>query len=200
MNNLIRPLVLVHGLWNSPKLFDDLVSSLNQNPHLLLIPHLPHDLGRVSIRNLAADLDIEIKKRFGPEMLIDILGFSMGGLISRVWIQEMNGFNRTKRFITVGPPHNGTVTAQFVPTSLFPGIADMKINSELIKSLRITTCNLQGITCISFFSVWDLMVFPGYRAVMPFGLRIPSPVITHKGLVKNLKSIEMISNKILVRN
>ncbi len=197
MTNLIRPIVLVHGLWNTPDLFEHLIDHLNQPSNLLMAPFLPHYLGRVGIRDLAFELDKQIKERFGNDVPIDLIGFSMGGLIARVWIQEMKGFTRTIRFFSIGCPHKGTLTAQLVPGFLFAGIADMKLQSDLIKSLEISSDNLQEIRCKSFFSLWDLMVFPGYRAVLPFGTSIAVPVFTHKGLIKNSKSIEMISSYVL---
>ena len=132
MPSLVRPLVLVHGLWNTPQLFERLLNHLNQKPSLLLAPHLPHDFGRVGIRELAKELDLQIQSRFGSEQPIDILGFSMGGLISRVWLQEFMGFKRTIRFFSIGSPHKGTLTAQLVPKSFFKGITEMKIVIYLI--------------------------------------------------------------------
>ena len=37
------------------------------------------------------------------------------------------------------------------------------------------------------------MVFPCFHALLPIGESIPVPVITHKGLIKNQKSIKLIS-------
>ncbi len=197
MTNLIRPLVLIHGLWNTPKLFDNLLLRLHQPQTLLLVPHLPHDLGRISIRKLAIDLDFYIKNKFGENIPIDLLGFSMGGLIGRVWLQEMGGYKRTCRFFSIGSPHNGTLTAQFVPNLLFSGIADMKIGSDLIKSLDNSLGYLQNIRCTSFYTYFDLMVFPSYNSILPLGTSIPVPVLTHKSLIRSSKSVELISTSLL---
>ncbi len=194
MNNLIRPLVLVHGLWNTPILFDRLRQRLNQPHSLLFIPYLPHECGRISLNKLAIELDVQITETFGLDTPIDLLGFSMGGLIGRIWLQELNGFKRTRRFYSVGSPHNGTLTAQLVPSSLFNGIADMKLGSKLIKSLKKSSNNLQEISCRSYFCSWDLMSFPGFQSVLPVGTTTSVPVLTHKGLIKSPISLELISS------
>merc|ERR1712078_399016 len=73
----MRPLVLVHGLWDTPRLFVRLVQHLDQPERPLLIPHLPHGLGVVPLRQLASQLDRQIQDRFGAEVMVDLLGFSM---------------------------------------------------------------------------------------------------------------------------
>ena len=190
--NLTRPLILVHGLWNTPQLFDRLIYQLDQKPTMLFAPHLPHDLGRISIRQLAKDLDFHIKNRFGSEEPIDLLGFSMGGLISRTWLQEFLGFKRTIRFFSIGSPHKGTMTAQLFPNSFFKGIAEMKIGSHLLTSLDNSLINLKTIKCRSYYCLLDLMVFPGTHAALPIGHSTSIPVITHKGLIRNPKSLKII--------
>ncbi len=195
---LERPLVLVHGLWNTPTLFRRLKDRLDQPESYVMSPHLPHRFGRVIIRQLATELDYQINKTFAPDTTIDLLGFSMGGIISRVWLQEMNGFKRTCRFFSIGCPHNGTLTAQLVPSAILPGVADMKLGSQLIKSLNQCSKKLKNVECRSYFSYLDLMVFPGFKGVLPYGPSIPLPVLTHKCLIKDSRSIEIISRDLLV--
>ena len=89
------PLVLVHGLWDTPALFNSLRQALGDRRELFL-PHLPHGLGVVPLEELAAELGRGIEARFGPEGLVDVMGFSMGGVISRTWIQLLGGAWRSQ--------------------------------------------------------------------------------------------------------
>ena len=54
------PLVLVHGLWDTPRLFHRLIQGLDQPDRPLLAPHLPHGLGWIPLRQLASRLDQHI--------------------------------------------------------------------------------------------------------------------------------------------
>jgi len=90
-----RPIFLIHGLWNNPKLFDKLIKKIKKDNYELYRPHLPHKFGKTSLRRLAQDLDSKIEELVGPKIEIDIVGFSMGGLISRFWLQNHDGFLRT---------------------------------------------------------------------------------------------------------
>jgi len=191
-----RPIFLVHGLWNNPKLFEKLIKKIKEDDYQLYRPHLPHKFGKTSLRRLASDLDSKIEELVGPETEIDIVGFSMGGLISRLWLQNHNGFSRTKRFFSIGTPHFGTYTAQIIPSSFMPGIAEMKRGSSLLFQLNNDLTSLEKVECISFFTKWDLMTFPGWQAKLSIGDSYNLPVLTHKELITNSISLDILVEKI----
>ncbi len=191
-----RPIFLIHGLWNNPKLFDKLIKKIKEDDYELFRPHLPHKYGKTSLRHLANDLDSRIEELVGPQIEIDIVGFSMGGLISRYWLQNHNGFLRTKRFFSIGTPHFGTFTAQMIPSFLMPGIAEMKRGSKFLSTLNNDLSSLQKVECISFFTKWDLMSFPGWQAKLSIGNSYPLPVLTHKELITNSSSLDILAEKI----
>jgi len=83
-----------------------------------------------SLLDLTNKLNELILEKYGLEKEIDILGFSMGGIIGRYWLQKFNGYKRTRRLISIGSPHKGTLMAQLIPKYPFRGISEMKINSK----------------------------------------------------------------------
>ena len=196
MNLNKRPIFLVHGLWNDPKLFEKLIKKINEDDYELYRPHLPHRFGKTSLKDLARALDSKIEELVGPEVEVDIVGFSMGGLISRLWLQNHGGFLRTKRFFSIGTPHFGTYTAQMIPSSFMPGIADMKRGSRLLSQLNNDLTSLEKLECISFFTKWDLMTFPGWQAKLSIGESYQLPVLTHKELITNSISLDILVEKI----
>ena len=198
--NSYSPLVLVHGLWDGPNLFRRLIKKLHDPDLEIFSPHLSHGLGVVPLRKLAEDLDKRIYSIFGDTTHIDILGFSMGGVIARIWLQEFGGSCRTKRFFSVGSPQNGTLPALPVPRFLLPSIADMKIGSQLIKDLNRSSYKLNCLKCFSYFCKWDVMVCPGWKAVLPIGLNRSIPVFTHQQLILDNKSISTIVSDIYLKN
>lgn len=179
-----RPLVLVHGLWDTPRLFRPLIQELELKQRPVSAPSLPHRWGAVPLPDLAQALDQQIQAHWGHQE-IDILGFSMGGVISRLWLQELGGASRCRRFISVGSPQRGTFTAQWVPRWPFAGIADMKRGSALLNRLNGDLLTLQAVECISLFCRWDLTVLPGWQAVLPLGEHQAVPVITHRQLMRH---------------
>ena len=196
MNTKKRPIFLVHGLWNDPKLFEKLLKKVKEDDYQIYIPHLPHKFGKTSLWRLARDLDSQIEQLVGPEIEIDIVGFSMGGLISRLWIQKYNGFLRTKRLFTIGTPHFGTYTAQLMPYFFMQGIAEMKRGSNLLSKLNHDLTSLEKVECTSFFTKWDLMSFPGWQAKLSIGDSYHLPVLTHKELITNSLALDILAKKI----
>ena len=192
-----NPLILIHGLWNTSDIFSSIILKLDEMGIEYFAPTLKHNYGISSIVELTNLLDNLILEKYGLEKELDILGFSMGGIIGRYWIKKFNGYKRTRLFITVGTPHNGTLTSQFVPRYPFRGISEMKINSFLLRDLSKYDYLLKDINCISFYTNWDLMVFPGWRANLNSGEKISLKIYKHKNLVRNPKAVEKIVDRIL---
>jgi len=195
------PLVLIHGLWDTPKLFRRLVEQLDGRRDPLLIPHLQHGLGEVPLETLTARLNTQIVDAFGHGETVDLLGFSMGGLLARSWIQQHGGYQRTRRFVCVGSPQRGTLTAQLMPRRLLPSIGDMKIGSPFIRELATEHARnpqrLGSIDCSSYYCLFDLMVIPSWQGTLPVGTVQTLPVYTHPSLVKSQIAVAELAAALL---
>ena len=183
------PLVLVHGLWDSPRLFRRLEQALAGRRAPLLLPHLPHGLGVRPLEDMASQLDLIITSSFDPDQPLDLLGFSMGGLIGRIWIQLLGGQRRTRRFFSVGSPQQGTLTAQPWPRWLLATVADMKLGSPLLRQLNGDLSTLQGIDCYSYYCRIDPLVVPSWRGVLPVGSVRALPVLSHQHLISKPRAL-----------
>ena len=193
-----NPIILIHGLWNTSSIFSFITSKLDELGVDYFAPTLNHSFGMTSIVELTNLMDQLILEKYGLQQEIDVLGFSMGGIIGRYWINKFNGYKRTKRFITIGSPHNGTLASQLVPKYPFRGISEMKINSSLLRDLAKYDYFLNDIDCISFFTFWDLMVFPGWRAHLNVGEKISLKILKHRNLVRNPAAVERILERIMM--
>lgn len=191
------PLVLVHGLLDTPAVFNGLKRELGERRHPLLIPALPLRLGATPVREAAELLGSHIEAAFGRQEPIDLLGFSIGGVIARTWIQLLGGHIRTRRFFSVGSPQQGTLTARPWPRRLFRGLADLRWGSELLEQLNGDLSLLERIECHSFYSALDLAVLPGWLAVLPVGSRTMLPVLTHPQLLRDRSAIQVLTRELL---
>jgi triacylglycerol lipase len=191
------PLVLVHGLLDTPAVFNRLKQELAGRRQPLLIPALPLRLGRTPTVEAAELLGGHIEAAFGREEPVDLLGFSMGGVIARSWLQLLGGCQRTRRFFSVGSPQQGTLTAQPWPSRPFRGIADLRPGSALLERLNGDLDGLQRIECHSFYSAIDLAVLPGWRAVLPVGVRTMLPVLTHPQLLRDRAAVGPLVRELL---
>lgn len=194
------PLVLVHGLWDDPRLFRRLTAWLDGRRGETLAPHLPHRLGSTGLDALAELLAERIEAQCGKDEPIDLLGFSMGGVIARTWIQLHGGHRRVRRFISVGSPQRGTLVAQPWPRPLLAGIADMKIGSPLLRRLNGDLSSLERVECLSYWCLFDSMIVPSWRGVLPLGPVIRLPVWHHKHLIAHPAALGPICQELLRQN
>lgn len=191
------PLVLIHGMLDTPAVFDPLKRQLAGRRCPLLIPRLPHRFGLTPIALQAALLGTHIDASFGQEQPIDLLGFSMGGVIARTWIQRLGGHRRTRRFISVGSPQQGTLTAGPWPRWPLAGVADLKTGSPLLVELNTDLATLAPVDCCSFYCEPDLMVMPAWRAVLPIGPGKNLPVRYHHQLLTHPAALEALVDELL---
>ncbi len=192
------PLVLVHGLWDTPDLFNTLKRTLAGRRGTPFTPHLPHGLGVVPLDQLAIQLNQAIEAEFGPDQILDVMGFSMGGLISRTWIQLQGGHQRVRRFTSVASPQQGTLAAQVWPRWPLASVADMKLGSDLLRRLNGDPGPLAAIDCCSIYCVADVMVVPGWTAVLPVGRRLAFPLhLAHHELMARPEAVELVASELL---
>jgi triacylglycerol lipase len=182
---------------DTPRIFDRLVEHLGPSPRPLLLPTLPLRFGMTPITDSATKLAASIEEHFGVHQPVDVLGYSMGGVIARTWLQLLGGNRRTRRFISVGSPHHGTLTALPWPRRPMAGIADLKQGSALLQRLNSDLASLEAIECCSFYSGLDLVVLPGWRAVLPVGQQRRLPVLTHPQLLRDRQALEPLAAELM---
>jgi triacylglycerol lipase len=182
---------------DTSRVFDRLIHQLGRLQRPLLRPDLPLRWGMTPIAESAALLGAAIEARFGADRPIDLLGFSMGGVIARTWIQLRGGHHRTRRFISVGSPHQGTITANPWPRRLMAGIADLQQGSTLLQTLNGDLSGLGAIDCCSFYSGLDLVVLPGWSAVLPVGEQRRLPVWTHPQLLRDRLALHPLAEEVM---
>ena len=187
----------MHGLLDTPAVFERLQRELGGRRRELLIPALPLRLGLTPIETAAQLLHGAIEAAFPPATPIDLLGFSIGGVIARTWIQRLGGHRRTRRFFSVGSPQQGTLTARPWPRRLFKGLADLRVGSALLQSLNSDLDTLADVECHSFYSAIDLAVLPGWQAVLPIGERTRLPVATHPQLLRDRTALRPLASALL---
>lgn len=88
-----------------------------------------------------------------PEAKLILLGHSMGGLVSRYFLECLDGWRVTRRLVTFGTPYRGSLNAlEFIVHGMRKGLGPITL-IDLSKLLR------------SFTSVYQLLpIYPCYQA------------------------------------
>jgi len=113
--------------------------------------------GAVGLEELAAQLSAFVAQELTTDEPFDLVGFSMGGLVSRYYVQRLGGAERVGRLITISSPHQGTYWAF---TGGNAGARQMRPGSEFLRELNRDTEILERVRHASIWTPLDLMIVP----------------------------------------
>jgi pimeloyl-ACP methyl ester carboxylesterase len=88
---------------------------------------------------------------------IDLVGHSLGGLVSRCYVQELGGHRRVDRCITLGTPHQGTYNAYWLWSRVG---AELRPDSPLLARLRASAPATPRVRFLSVIAGSDNLVIP----------------------------------------
>lgn len=189
-NQQRNPVLLVHGITDTEAVFDEMAVFLGKQGWPVYSLDLIPNNGEVGLDVLAQQLANYIASNFAPEQTLDIVGFSMGGIVSRYYIQRLGGINRVQRFITISSPHHGTVVAY---ASRNVGCMQMRPNSEFLKDLNTDGEMLQQLNFTSIWTNYDLMIIPANSSKMPVGKEVIIPVALHSWMLTDSRCIAAVA-------
>lgn len=101
--------IAIHGLGRSERSIASLQTTLKDNGYTVI--NFDYPSTRLSVGDCAEYLDSVIDHLEGIEQ-IDIVAFSMGGIVARSYFQQHHD-PRLKRVVFLGTPHQGSELAEF---------------------------------------------------------------------------------------
>ena len=103
--------ILVPGFGGGVGSLDGLAARIRATGREVSVVELP-DGGVGSLTGQAATLDSSVTQalRAGAPS-VDVIGYSAGGVVARLWVQEFGGAVKARRVITLGSPHHGASIA-----------------------------------------------------------------------------------------
>lgn len=189
----VRRAVLVHGFIETGNSFNPLKRRLEQRGFQCIVPKLRPSDGRGGLEKIAQGLKRDIDAAYGPDGEIDMVGFSMGGLVSRYYLQELGGAKRCRNLITVASPHHGTRTAWLYPSK---GAIQMRPGSEFLSSLQASEPELGRIPVVSYRTRLDLVILPSTNSIWERAENVEHPSLLHPFLLTNPVVMRDIENRL----
>jgi triacylglycerol lipase len=165
--------VLVHGFLASAGVFRPLRARLEREAgaRVATFTHAPC----VGIRRIARRLaDLIDQVPLGTR--ITVVGHSLGGVVARWYVQEMEGHTRVSRTISLASPFRGVNVPQ-----LLVG-ADLHEQSELLRRVR-DRAHVHGVPHTSVVAAADSVVVGVETACLGFGDVVVVPKRGHNGLL-----------------
>ncbi len=148
-----------------------------------IVEMIPND-GRVGIDEMARQLALRIDATLAASTPVNLVGFSMGGLVARCYTQTLAQERVVSKLITIAAPHRGTWTAFLRHNA---GARQMRPRSVFLRDLNaLPACELLRRT--EFISIWsplDLMIIPANSSVMAEAHTIPIRVAAHALMMRS---------------
>lgn len=194
MNSPSRnPVVLVHGITDTAAIFNLMTTRLKQLGWTVYSLDLIPANGDRTLDFLAHQLADFIDQTLPQDQPFDLIGFSMGGLVSRYYVQRLGGIDRVQRFITISSPHNGTLIAYL---SQRPGCVQMRPQSAFLSDLDQDLSMLERLNVTSIWTPLDTMILPARSSQLPVGRNIQVQVPLHAWMVTDSRAFDAIQQSL----
>ena len=189
-----NPVLLVHGINDTGAVFNKMGLYLRQRGLSVYTVDLVPNNGAEVLDKLAQQVANYVAATFEPEQPLDLVGFSMGGIVSRYYLQRLGGIERVQRFITISSPHKGTVIAY---GSWQPGCVQMRPNSDFLKDLNSDVQMLKQIDFTSIWTPYDLMILPATSSQLEIGKEVTVPVLLHPLMLTDFGTLEIVAKALI---
>lgn len=192
------PILIAHGIWDSEARISPLCDGLRARgfAHVRAFTFEPRD-GRGALASLAQQIQREadqLRAQHDADR-VDLVGFSMGALTSRYYIQRLDGKRAIRRFISISGPHRGTLTAYGLP---FDGVRDMRPGSALIRDLESDADPWGEVEAHCIYTPLDLTIIPATSSELR-GARTTHRIAVgvHRWMIRDPRVLDLTAKLLL---
>ncbi len=189
-----QPLVLVHGIFDTGAIFAGMEGFFTERGVETYAPDLRPSSGAHGLETLALQLQRAVDARLPADQPFDLVGFSMGGLISRYYLQRLGGRERVRHFVAISVPQHGSLLAWLIPNR---GCRQMRPGSRFLAELNRDVNDLAPIDILSLWTPYDLMIIPATRSALPLGKTLKLPVWRHDLMIKDRRVLQAMADFLL---
>lgn len=195
-----HPVLIAHGIWDSERRIQTLTHGLRDRgfPHVTAFTFKPRD-GSAPLSLLAEQIADHTERLCAEHHVeqIDLVGFSMGALTGRYYLQRLGGRRRVRRFISISGPHHGTFMAYGMS---LPGIRDMRPHSALIQDLERDADPWGDVETHVIYTPFDLTILPATSSELRGARsthRVPVPV--HRWMIRDPRVLDLTAKLLTAR-
>jgi pimeloyl-ACP methyl ester carboxylesterase len=122
---------------------------------------------------------------------IDLVCHSLGGLVARVYLQQLRGARRVDHCITLATPHQGTYNSYWVASQVG---RDLRPDSLLLSRLEASRHRASPVRFLSIVAGSDNLVVPRVFAAHEEVVRIPE--LGHVGLLFSPRVYRIVADRL----
>lgn len=188
----LLPVILVHGYGGDASAMASIEQRLRATGREVISLSLP-DGGTGDILRSARAVGDAVRAS-GSET-VDLIGFSMGGVVVRTYVAELNGATRARYILTLASPHHGTDIAGLAafadPSACAGACAQLAPDSEFLADLNDPDETPEGPAFVTVWTERDETVTPPESAELEGALNIriqdvcPETAIGHGDMARD---------------
>lgn len=163
--DVVGPVLLVPGYGGSTGSLESLADLLRGAGRTAIVVSLPGDgTGDLDQQAAALARAVRAARSQTGAATVDIVGYSAGGVVARLWARDHGGAAVARRIVTLGSPQHGTDLASLAG-SLAPGgcpvaCQQLATDSPLLDRLNTGDETPTGPTFVSIWTADDQTVVP----------------------------------------
>ncbi|WP_156399431.1 lipase family alpha/beta hydrolase [Rhodococcus sp. Leaf278] len=172
------PVLLVPGFGGSTDALDVLAAGLREDGRDATVVALPDGgVGDLTVQaQTLRDAADEALNRTGATS-VDVVGYSAGGVVARIWAADLGGAEQARRIVTLGSPHHGTqvagLAAQVLPDRCPTACQQLAPDSSVLAALNSGDETPEGPQWVSIWTQLDQVVTPPNSAELDGAIAIP---------------------------
>ncbi len=191
----MRPVILVHGIWDSAQRIGPLARGLRARGvgPLAAIDLVPA-WGSSRLERLATQLEAFVHATLQQHRAhtADLVGFSMGALVARVYLQELSGHRSIRTFVSLSGPQRGTYTAYAL--SVFAGVRQMRPGSALLRRLGDDVSGLPNVSVHCVYTPYDALIVPATSSILRGARSVHRvPVALHRWMLSDARVHDLVA-------
>lgn len=124
---------------------------------------------------------------------IDLVCHSLGGVIARVYLQELGGARRVDRCITLGTPHKGTYNSYWIRSRIGH---ELRPDSPIIKRLEVSRERAATVKFTSIIGGSDTIIIPPASGLVSED-QVVIPFTGHVGLLFSGAVFRCVAQRLL---
>jgi len=168
------PVLLVAGYGGNTETLARLRDALERDGRdVLVVPPVGAGTGDLLAQARALDEAADRALRRSAATSVDVVGYSAGGVVARLWVRDLGGDEVARRVLSIGSPQHGTrVAAVAAELAGECPVACLQLapDSDLLRRLNAGDETPSGPRFVSVWSTADEIVVPPDSARLDGGL------------------------------
>ena len=185
-----NPVLLIHGIKDDARKMEPMARYLRGQGWDAKTMSLRPSWGQKGLDVLAGQVAQFIGENYAPGEKIDLVAFSMGGLVTRYYLQRLGGLARVQRYVTLSAPHHGTLLAWLIPNA---GCRQMRPGSAFLRDLNGDAAQLAQLDFTSFWTPFDTIIVPQRSSIMAQARNVKLPIALHPLMVWQGRMLDQVA-------